>query len=144
MIGKTTLKEAASLVKYAYLHLGCDSWTNHATFAVNTLAVIIFGSTSPPGSGYQQNENIWHPEGCPWHRICYRELEDICSSRGCTDVITVQEVKEAVVRQIARMKMLGEQVKIAGMPDKLVVGKTKNELEGKGIAASGPVVKVVV
>ncbi|MBV8399508.1 MAG: methyltransferase domain-containing protein, partial [Acetobacteraceae bacterium] len=50
--GRTSVSQTLWLVKNSVLHLGVDSFTNHAAGAFRHPAVIVFGSTSPMGSGY--------------------------------------------------------------------------------------------
>lgn len=95
-----TIKEAIGLIKHASLHLGVDSFTNHVSVAVGTPAVILFGSTSPIGSGYEQNINIYKSLSC---QPCYKEHEWSETYNGpcpygkkCMDLITVKEVISAV------------------------------------------------
>jgi len=69
MRGMTTIKETLKLIEGAFLHLGVDSFTNHAAGIFKTKSVILFGSTSPIGSGYGAS-NIWLKLPCS---PCYRE-----------------------------------------------------------------------
>jgi ADP-heptose:LPS heptosyltransferase len=110
--GRTSISQAVWLVKHSVLHLGVDSFTNHAAGAFEHPAVIVFGSTSPMGSGYDTAINLWAGLGCS---PCYREDPAISrQSRGpcinppgqeyaeprhaCMAAITVDQVWEAVVR----------------------------------------------
>lgn len=70
--GKTSLREATGVIEGAVLHLGLDNVFNHVTNAVSTPAVILWGSTSPAGSGYPHNDNLVADpgHGC---QPCYRE-----------------------------------------------------------------------
>lgn len=70
LCSKTTIKQTVSLIKNAKLHLGLDSFTNHLAGIFETPAVILFGSTSPIGSGYASAKNIWLQLGCS---PCYKE-----------------------------------------------------------------------
>jgi ADP-heptose:LPS heptosyltransferase/glycosyltransferase involved in cell wall biosynthesis len=99
-----TIKAAIAAMKYAEVHIGVDSFTNHASAAVLTPSVILFGSTAPTGSGYAQNVNIHKDLECS---PCYREYDWSRDSRGecpynkkCMDLITVDEVLEAVKAQL--------------------------------------------
>ena len=76
--------------------MGVDSFTNHASATVGTPAVILFGSTSPTGSGYGQNINIYKGLEC---QPCYKEYGWSKDSRGpceyekmCMNQITVDDV----------------------------------------------------
>ena len=68
--GATSIAQALWLVKNSVLHLGVDSFTNHAAGAFEHPAVILFGSTSPTGSGYASATNLWAELSCS---PCYRE-----------------------------------------------------------------------
>jgi ADP-heptose:LPS heptosyltransferase len=68
--GRTSLSQSLWLLKHSALHLGCDSFSNHAAGAFGHPAVIVFGSTSPTGSGYQSAVNLWAGLNCS---PCYRE-----------------------------------------------------------------------
>jgi ADP-heptose:LPS heptosyltransferase len=72
----------------ARVHLGVDSWTNHATNINWTSdqgtrkvpAVILWGSTQPSAAGYSHNENLWLGLKCA---PCFREDPKISRmSRG--------------------------------------------------------------
>ena len=98
--GKTTIKQAISAIKHAKIHLGIDSFSNHASDAVGTRSIILFGSTSPKGSGYEQNKNLWKDLDCS---PCYREYEwakeprEKCPyDKRCMNSITVEDVIEAI------------------------------------------------
>ncbi len=89
-----------SAIKYADVHMGIDSFTNHASAAVFCPSVILFGSTSPTGSGYDQNINIYKDLPC---QPCYREYKskDQCPhGKKCMNMITVDEVLKAVLKQL--------------------------------------------
>jgi len=95
-----TIKEAIIAIKYANFHLGIDSFSNHASAAVKTPAVILFGSTSPIGSGYKQNINLYKSLEC---QPCYREYEwskeinELCPyNKKCMDLISVEEVLSSI------------------------------------------------
>lgn len=68
--GRTSISQALWLVKHSLLHLGGDSFTNHAAGTFKHPAVILFGSTSPTGSGYDSAINLWAGLACS---PCYRE-----------------------------------------------------------------------
>lgn len=94
-----TIKEAVSVIKHAAVHMGVDSFSNHASAAVGTRAVILFGSTSPIGSGYPGNKNIWKSslECSPCYREFVNKMENPCPyNKKCMDQITVDEVALAV------------------------------------------------
>lgn len=91
-----TIKEAISAIKYADVHMGIDSFSNHASAAVFCPSVILFGSTSPTGSGYGQNINIYKDLEC---QPCYREYKSKgpCPyGKKCMKLITVDEVLKSI------------------------------------------------
>lgn len=101
-----TIKEAISAIKYANIHLGVDSFTNHASATVATQALILFGSTSPVGSGYAQNINIYKDLRC---QPCYKEYEWSKDNKGtcphkrlCMDQISVDEVFDSFLKLESR------------------------------------------
>lgn len=117
----TSLMVSMDIVARADLHLGIDSWPNHLRGAVKKPAVILWGSTSPIGSGYKTSTNIWKghgdsngvQKGCS---PCYREYPGMTISpiepahcpnlpdvdywtnpkHPCMQAITVDEVKLAI------------------------------------------------
>ncbi len=112
MRGLTTLEESCYLIQRAHAHLGVDSFSNHATaIGDKTRAVILWGSTSPTGSGYPHNINLHlNPRGCS---PCYKEFEHMSADpRGkcphdpaqswnkpehpCLHELSVDQVWEAV------------------------------------------------
>jgi ADP-heptose:LPS heptosyltransferase/glycosyltransferase involved in cell wall biosynthesis len=70
MCGKLTLRESFSVLKQSALFVGLDSVFNHVAAALEVPAVILFGSTSPIGSGYPSALNVWGNLECS---PCYRE-----------------------------------------------------------------------
>lgn len=67
--GKTTIPQAIGLIADAKLHMGVDSFTNHAAGILKQKAVILFGSTDPTGFGYPTACNIWAGLPCsPCHK----------------------------------------------------------------------------
>jgi len=82
--GRTSIAQALWLIRGSVLHLGVDSFSNHAAGAFLHPAVILFGSTSPTGSGYDTAVNLWAGLSCS---PCYREDPRISlQSRGpCID-----------------------------------------------------------
>jgi ADP-heptose:LPS heptosyltransferase len=90
------LKSMASVIKHACLHMGVDSIGNHLSKAMKTRAVILFGSTSPVGSGYAENINIWKGLDCS---PCYRERHwspgykgECPHAKKCMDEISIEEI----------------------------------------------------
>jgi len=95
------IKGAISAIKHARVHVGIDSFSNHASVAVGTPAVILFGSTSPTGSGYDSNINLYKSLPC---QPCYIEYEWSKDSKftcpfnkNCMNLITSEEVLSSVL-----------------------------------------------
>jgi ADP-heptose:LPS heptosyltransferase len=108
------ITEAIGVVAKAKLHIGGDSFPNHVRGIVDKPAVILWGSTSPIGSGYKSSTNIWHDKAYPCSP-CYREYPNMsrhpkphcphCVSwedrkHPCMDSITVDEVWAAVDKEL--------------------------------------------
>ena len=93
--GMTTPREAIAVVKHTKGFVGVDSFLNHATNAVGTPGVVLFGPSAPAIWGHPQNTNLYAgvecspcvdtigKNPCPWgHR--------------CMTAISVDEVERAV------------------------------------------------
>jgi ADP-heptose:LPS heptosyltransferase len=82
-----SIKHAAAVQKFSVLFIGGDSIFNHTSQVVAKKSVIIWGSTHPLGSGYDQNVNLVN--GGLWTRDmgtggptkscqpCYREYNNM-------------------------------------------------------------------
>lgn len=102
MCGKLSLRESFSVMQQSVLFVGLDSIFNHATAALQVPAVILFGSTSPTGSGYRDNLNLWSEYACS---PCYIENPEVTvhpkppcpySHKCMVDYMTVETVAEAI------------------------------------------------
>ena len=118
------LAESIGIVANAQLHIGIDSFANHLTHyrwgGKRVPGVILFGSTQPEVLGYPENINL--SAGLPCQQLCYRENPAISTMpRGpcvnpkrdsyaddtpwaCMDVISVDQVVEAIRTQLAKGK----------------------------------------
>lgn len=93
LVGKTTLKQLAYVIKQARIFVGGDTGPMHLAVAVGTSVVAMFGPTDPGRNGPYSGENIVLTAtgkccGC-WQRKCDKNYE-------CMTNITVGEVLEAV------------------------------------------------
>jgi len=96
--GKTTLREAISLLSVSNLFVGIDSFLNHATNALGTKGVVLFGSSNPNMWGYKENINIYSKIECS---PCFSEKSRECTSDNlCMKGISVNEVEAAIKRQL--------------------------------------------
>jgi len=114
--GKTSISQALWLIKQSVLHLGIDSFSNHAAGALRHPAVILFGSTSPTGYGYASAVNLWAGLDCS---PCYRLNPRLISNNGgscknppnqdydhprhaCMTAITVDDVWPWITRLLSK------------------------------------------
>ncbi len=93
LLGKTSLRQALALLKYADFFMGIDAVFNHATNAWGKPAVILFGATTPFVWGYSHNINIYQGLKC---QPCMDLLLNACSARKCMQQITVAQVIRAL------------------------------------------------
>lgn len=108
---RNTLKisECIQLIKKARLHLGIDSFSNHATALLPyTPSVILWGSTHPAIFGYGHNTNIWKPPKCsPCNKI-YDNLSKVTQEpcpripHPCMSAITIEEVFNAILSRLEK------------------------------------------
>jgi len=115
MRNKLSVTECIQLIKKATLHLGIDSFSNHATALLPyTPSVILWGSTSPISFGYGHNVNIWKPLKCS---PCYKNYDWMTTKptgkcpldplqtynnpqHPCMSSITVDEVFKEILKLI--------------------------------------------
>ena len=85
MLGKTTLTQAMSLVKYSKLVVTVDGLFNHVADAFDIPKVILWGIFDPSNFGYYNNTiNIWKKIKCsPCTRLTYFPIQK-CIKR-CTN-----------------------------------------------------------
>ncbi len=103
--GLLSVRLAAACVSMTDLFVGIDSYPNHVAGACGKPAVVLFGSTSPAGSGYDSAVNIWTGEDCS---PCYREYNSIAihkkqtcpAAMKCQKNISVSTVIAAIEKQL--------------------------------------------
>ncbi len=115
MRGILTVVECIELIKRATLHLGIDSFSNHATALLPyTPSIILWGSTHPNIFGYGHNINIWKPLKCsPCNKVydwITKQPMTKCSldptqaynnpEHPCMTKITVDEVFAAILKKL--------------------------------------------
>ncbi|MGB9628913.1 MAG: glycosyltransferase family 9 protein, partial [Thermodesulfobacteriota bacterium] len=101
LTGRTELLQLAALLERCNLLVTNDTGTMHMATAVGTPVVAIFGSTDVNTTG-------------PWgdgHQVIRKEvpcspcLKRVCpTDHRCMDWITVDEVEEAVIQQLRKIK----------------------------------------
>lgn len=97
MRGMTTAREAIAVVKHTRCFLGVDSFLNHATNAMGTPGVVLFGPSTPIIWGHPQNTNIYRKVECS---PCVDTIgKNMCPhAHRCMVTIDVDEVEEAIRR----------------------------------------------
>ncbi len=88
--GKTTITEAACIIKYSQIFIGNDSGLSHLSAAMGHPTVTIFGPTSPIWTkpiGIA-SEYLWKPPGCA---PCYKR-ECPFNTKQCMNNISVEDV----------------------------------------------------
>ncbi len=99
--GKTTLREAAVILKGAACHLGTEGGLTHLARAMETRGVIMFGATSVDFFGYPNNINLT-TGGCSscwlstkdWYVYCPRNFcEPACMASHSPNIIADQVAK---------------------------------------------------
>jgi ADP-heptose:LPS heptosyltransferase len=99
--GKTPLRDALCLLKYAGSFVAVESSLAHASNAAGICGVVLFGDSSPAHWGHENNINIYKNLPCS---PCYFYLYGGPCPYGheCMETISVEEVKDALVQQMRR------------------------------------------
>ncbi|MBL6449335.1 glycosyltransferase family 9 protein [Fulvivirga sp. 29W222] len=99
--GKSTLREAFALLKYASSFVGVDSSLSHVTNAFGTKGVVLFGDSTPVFWGHDNNLNIYKGVSCS--PCFYYLFKNKCIyNHECMDMISVDEVRQALIKQVGR------------------------------------------
>ena len=101
LLGKTSLRMAVCLLKFAHSFVGVCSSFAHATNAVNTNGVILFGPSSPSVWGYSNNINLYEGIRCA-PCIALLGSQRCPYDRECMKYISVEKVQSALLSQIKR------------------------------------------
>ena len=90
-------------MKYSKAFAGVDSFLNHATNAVQTPGVVLFGPTTPVVWGHDGNINIYRAVDCA---PCVDTIgKGPCPNHWkCMDSIGVDEVVEAITETLGRFR----------------------------------------
>jgi ADP-heptose:LPS heptosyltransferase len=97
--GKTTLREAFCLIKHASSFIGVDSIHSHVTNAFKKPGVVLFGDSDPAVWGHDNNINVF--KGIPCSPCFYMLWGSRCPyNNECMKLIEVEEVREAVIKQM--------------------------------------------
>jgi len=92
LVGKTSLKELASLCKKCRAFISTDTGPMHLASAVQAPVIALFGPTAPWRTGPYGNRNIIIRKEIP----CSPCFKKKCDSRECMKFITVDEVFQKV------------------------------------------------
>jgi heptosyltransferase-1 len=93
LIGKTSLKELAAVLKHCNVHICGDTGSGHIAVAVGSTCIGIYGPTDPDRSGpYLQRSNV----------LCKRDPDEIKQLNAAkdgpsADLVTVDEVWDMLV-----------------------------------------------
>ena len=108
LCGASAPRVSAAILRYAALFLGHDSGPMHLASCVGTPCVAVFSAHNLPG--------VWYPRG-RGHSVIYHQTECFgclltsCAihHKKCIMSITVEEVYQAVMGQIARLSVCDPQ-----------------------------------
>jgi ADP-heptose:LPS heptosyltransferase/ubiquinone/menaquinone biosynthesis C-methylase UbiE len=129
LLGKLTLRETATVLKYAALHLDAEGGLVHLARAVSTRSVVIFGPTPVSLYGYRENINIAEGEcrNCFWSDIrwfqrCPKGYQtpkcmDQISSRKVID-LTLEVLQTDRPRQLPRAELVNFSMFDAQLPER--------------------------
>ena len=98
LTGKTTLRDLIATIAEADILLSNDSGPMHIGYAVATPLVALFGSTSPELTGPRGLRDIVIKKDIP----CSPCFKRSCEGMTCMELITVEEVIEAIMRLLPR------------------------------------------
>jgi ADP-heptose:LPS heptosyltransferase len=101
MRGRTTLRQSIAILKYVKSFVGVVSFLAHATNAVGTPGVVLFGPSAPRVWGHPNNINLWRDLRCS---PCIDMLRHAPCPYGapCMSEISVESVSKALQEQTAR------------------------------------------
>ncbi|OQP54228.1 hypothetical protein A4H97_22280 [Niastella yeongjuensis] len=108
---KMGIRDIFCLLKYATSFVGVESCMGHATNAFGLPGVVLFGDTSPVHWGHDNNINIYKNVRCA---PCFHHLNgDPCPyTHECMRLITVEDVKAALIRQVNVQQVMAKHVSV--------------------------------
>jgi len=106
-LGRTTLRQAAALIKYGLCHIACEGGTIWMAKAVQRKSVALFGPTDVNFFGQPENANITAGLSCSpcwwrthdWMVACPDGHESAKCMDGITPGVVFREVKETLERR---------------------------------------------
>ena len=104
--GTTSFREALSILKNSMSFVGVVSSFAHATSAFGTPGVVLFGPSTPKVWGHGNNINLYKNIRCA---PCIDHLQSSPCPYGkpCLTTITVEEVRDALLAQLATRDIKG-------------------------------------
>jgi len=94
--GRTNINQLACLIKKCSVYISADSSPLHVAASVNTPFVALFGPTDPRRHLFPANNYVLIKKDVPCSP-CYKAK---CKSKKCVELITPQEVLEAIEKLI--------------------------------------------
>lgn len=109
LVGKTTVREAACVLRSVNVFVGCDSGLMHLARAVGTPAVALFGPTDPDilirkDPGFFPVRAECECLGCWNRKLSKNPGECIRDQPSCLDTIQPEKVAELVYRVLSESK----------------------------------------
>lgn len=115
LMGRTSIRQTASLLKYCLTYISIDSFVGHCGPAVGKKGIVLFGRSNPFIAGHESNVNLWINDSCEFNDLfCGRpqgyfgdsELFQgqmrpwVCPSRSCMKAIkpkrVIQEINKII------------------------------------------------
>jgi hypothetical protein len=137
LIGKTSLKELAILLKHSLFHLDGESGMVHMKKFLNGRSIVLFGPTSVDVFGYPENINITG-DGCPswcewvsndWSKTCLRGFKEA----PCMASITPEMVMDAADKILREKKDYAYAVEKNSPAENELVDYIRSQSSGKEI-----------
>lgn len=96
--GKTSVRSAIGMIKYAKFFVGIEASLAHAANATETPTIVIFNDSDIDAFGHKEHVNLHKPVACA---PCYYLLwgQNGCPyDAKCTKTITIDQVQEAILK----------------------------------------------
>ncbi len=120
LLGKTSLRQTAALLKHCKTFVSIDSFVGHCGPAVGKAGVVLFGRSNPYIAGHDMNINMFVEGSCEFNDLhCGRPQGYFgdsklyrgqmkpwsCPTRSCMQAIEVEEVVESVMELIKEKRI---------------------------------------
>lgn len=69
LMGQTSLRQSAALVKNGLTYVAIDSYIGHCGAAVEKPGIVLFGRSNPYIAGHAINKNIWIKDSCEFNDL---------------------------------------------------------------------------